>query len=279
MPLERGPIAPAAPGTRFASPIDRQIPVRWKDDVMKATYAKPGLQVQFDFHQCQLSQAEIDQIYGDLGSLERQVINFPIHDLHIMVEHNSRSNDFSVKTTLLLPGATLVGNDHDPVVHAAFMRCLAGLEENVRAYKERMDLADERNKQEKHTHQDLQPTLDPDFAALDAAAAEGDYGAFRAALLGYEEPVRRRAGRWVERYPEVDQKIGRGLDVEDIVEATFLEAFDAFERRPNDVRFGDWLENLIDAAVRSLRGGADDYLDNIRLARSAREAEQGPAAR
>jgi len=41
----------------------------------------------------------------------------------------------------------------------------------------------------------------------------GDYAAFRVAAFGFEDAVRLRAGRWVERYPDLEAKIGRGLRV------------------------------------------------------------------
>ena len=77
--------------------------------------------------------------------------------------------------------------------------------------------------------------------------------------------------------PNVHGECVTGYDGCSYAEAVFLEAFEAYDHRPQDVRFGDWLDHLIDQAVKSLRAGGD-YLDNVRLARSGREAQQGPAA-
>jgi len=240
--------------------------------------AERKLNVQFDAHHFELTQAEIDKLQTDTDSLARQVAHFPYADLHVLAEHNARSNDYSVKLTLRLSGADLVGNDHDPSLHAAFERCLSGLEENVRAYKDRLGNLDERAKHEKGTLQEVEPSVDPDPAAVEKAVRDGDYSAFRTATFGYEESVRKRAGRWVERYPEVQARIGRGLEIADVVEEVFLTAFEQYDDRPTGVRFGDWLEGLIDPAVRELHKHGDQELENINLARSARAAEQGPEA-
>src|SRR5436190_1291152 len=87
---------------------------------MFSTNGASKLQVQFDTHHCRLSAAEKDKLLSNLDALGRQVGHFPVADLHVLIEFNSRNNDYSVKTTLILPGTTLVGNDHDTIYHAAF---------------------------------------------------------------------------------------------------------------------------------------------------------------
>src|SRR5262249_18013609 len=161
-----------------------------------------------------------------LAALGKLVEHFPVSDLHVLVEHNTRSNDYSVKTSLLLTGDTLVSSDRNTHVYTAYERCVNNLIEGVRAYKQRLGGVAERQKQEKGTRQEVEPSVDPDVAALDAAVRDGDYAAFRRAAYGYEEPVRKRVGRWVERYPEVAARIGKGLEIADVVEEVFLDAFE-----------------------------------------------------
>jgi len=235
----------------------------------------PKLRVQFDSHQHRLTEAEKDQMMVGLDSLGRQTAHFPIADLHVLIEGNGRSNDVSVKLSLLLPGETLVGSDHDQVLHAAFERCLASLEQNLRAYKDRLGQVEERQKQEKGTHQDLEPDPPPDPAALAAAVRADDYEAFRTATLGYEEALRKRAGRWVERYPDIQGRIGKGLEINAIVEGVFLRAFDAFNHHPRDIRFGDWLASFLDPVIKALQTHPDQELENINMVRSARAAVGG----
>jgi len=242
------------------------------------THDTPVLRFDIDTHHCQLSDAEVDRLRVDLDTLERQVENFPISDLHVLVEYNNRTTDYSVKTTLILPGARLVASDHDLVMHAAYERCIKVLTDQVRAYKDRLGNVPERQKQEKGTRQDVEPGPDPDLHAITDAVAAGDYPAFRAALIGYEESLRKRVGRWVERYPDMVAQIGRRLEIADIVEEIFLTAFEDYSKRPQGLRISQWLESLIDPAVKTLQTKGDEELENINMARSAVAAEQGPHA-
>ena len=137
----------------------------------------------------------------------------------------------------------------------------------------------ERRKAEDGTHNEILPSLPLDLAAIETAFGDGDYTAFRTATLPYEEEVRKRIGRWVQRYPEWDARIGNGVGLEELTEEVFLMAFDQWDKRPEEFRFGTWLESLIDPAVRAVMEHPDEELENIAMARSAREAEQGPEIR
>jgi hypothetical protein len=117
----------------------------------------------------------------------------------------------------------------------------------------------------------VEPSLDPDPAALQQAIGAGDYRAFRMALFGYEEPVRKRVGRWIERFPEMQSQLNHHITVADIVEEVFLYAFDGFDHRPREIRFGDWLEHLIDPSVKALLLHPDEEKENIRFAQTITE--------
>jgi len=242
------------------------------------THDTPVLRFDIDTHHCQLSDAEVDRLRADLDTLERQVGHFPITDLHVLVEYNNRTTDYSVKTALILPGARLVASDHDLVMHAAYERCVKVLIDQVLAYKERLGNLSTLSKHEKGTYQEVEPGPDPDPRALDDAVTAGDYPAFRAALLGYEESLRKRVGRWVERYPNLVAQIGRRLEIADIVEEIFLAAFEQYPHRPQGLRMSEWLEALIDPAIKTLQNHRDEELENINMARSAVAAQQGPGA-
>jgi len=211
-------------------------------------------------------------------SLAKQVEHFPTVGLHVLIERNARSNDFTVKTDLFLSGETLVCSESDPLPYTAFERCLDRLTAELTKYKARLGRMPQRHKTEKATHQTVLPTNLPDQAAIDAAVREGDYAAFRTATFAFEEPVRKRAGRWVERYPEMNGQIGTRLEIADIVEEVFLDAFESYDHRPPTESFGEWLDGLIDPAVKELLRKPDAELENIRLARAARAAEQGAEA-
>ncbi len=242
---------------------------------MKPSDRRNDFAIQIDAHQCSLSQTVTNRMRDASDSLARQVEHFPVASLHVLVERNARANDYSVKTDLFLTGETLVCREQDAQLYTAYERCLEGLAKEVQAYKNRLDQGTERQKTEKGTRQTVEPTSSPDMAAIDAAVRDQDYAAFRTATFAYEESVRKRIGRWVERYPKAEAQIGKGLKIADLVEEVFLDAFEKYARQPVGVRFGEWLEGLIDPAVKELLKNPDAELENIRQARSARAAEEG----
>ena len=230
------------------------------------------LQVHFDAHECQPTPEELAEMADDLDSLARQVGNFPLADARVNIEWNGRNNEYAVKLALLLTGEPIVTSDHDRVLHAAFDRALASLEHAVEAYKERLDRVAERRRHETGTDLELTPATLPDAAALDAAVAAGDYAAYRAAVAPYEDALRLRVGRWVERYPAVQGMMGNGLETVDVTEGVFLAAFEEHPRRQPDVPYGAWLEGLIDPAVRAIEHNPTEELENIRMVRTASDA-------
>jgi ribosome-associated translation inhibitor RaiA len=241
---------------------------------MKPNVPADNLPIKWDTKHCRLSAADQRKLEEGLESVSRAVREFPVAELLVMVEHFPRTTRWQVKTSLVLTGETLVSLDEDDAMHPAFERCVANLLRAVHAYKDRMSQVSEVAKQSKGTHQDLEPTVDPDPAAVEQAVAEGDYAAFRRALFGYEEPLRKRIGRWVERYPQMSARIDKGLKIADMVEGVFLGAFERYPRRPQDVRLGDWLDALIDPALKELTTHLDEELENISLARSAWAAKE-----
>jgi hypothetical protein len=87
-------------------------------------------------------------------------------------------------------------------------------------------------------------------------------------MFAYEEPLRKRIGRWIERYPQVAGQLREQVQLEDIVEEVFLTAFDQYDDRPHAVAFREWLENLIDPSVKLVSTASDEELDNISFART-----------
>lgn len=230
------------------------------------------LQVHFDAHECKPTQDELDGMADGLDSLARQVGNFPMAELRVLIERNSRSTEFAIKLTLILPGETLVTSDHDKLMHPAFERAVTSLEDTLKAYKDRLNQVEARRKVENGNHQEIVPANPIDFNALDDAVRAADYASFRAAIAPYEDPLRVRIGRWVERCPAVQVRMGRGLETIDLADAVFLAAFEAHETRADGVRYGEWLEGLIDPVVRAFEHHPDRELENVNMVRSACEA-------
>jgi hypothetical protein len=176
---------------------------------------------------------------------------------------------------LVLSGRTLFASDSDATMHPAYERCVRRLVHAVEAYKDQLGNWPETSKQEKGTRQEVLPTaLPPEAAEIDRLVGDGNYRAFRRALLVYEEPVRKRVGRWVQRYPEVEAEIDRRLTIDDIVEEVFLTAFEQYDRRPEDVPPGDWLEGLIDPALKQIVRHFDEELENIEFARTLNDTPE-----
>jgi ribosome-associated translation inhibitor RaiA len=234
------------------------------------------LQIHFDAHEYEPGPDELARMSDNLDALARQAGDFPRADLRVVIEKNKRNNEFVVKLTLLLPRETLVTSDHDAVLHAAFRRALDSLELRFKGHVERLGGVDAR--QEREEAAKLQPTIEAgpvDEGALDAAAAARDYAAFRAAVAPFEDWLRLRVGRWVERYPEVQARMGRDFDVLDLTEGVLLAAFEQHEHRHAEVRYRDWLEGLIDPTVRAFAHDPERERENVNMARSAIAASGG----
>lgn len=85
-----------------------------------------------------------------------------------------------------------------------------------------------------------------------AAVESGDYTKFRMAMYPIEESLRDRIGRWVQRYPQIQASIGTRFTIADIVEETFMLAFDRYHGWKPEMFFGQWIETLIDPAMKAI---------------------------
>src|SRR5207249_7017798 len=115
---------------------------------------------------------------------------------------------------------------------------------------------------------------DADSGVLGEAVRSGNYRTFRMALTGCEEWLRKRAGRWIQRYPEAEARVGRGLAIGDLVEAVYLNAFERYAHRPTAVPLHEWLDSLIDPALKTLMRHPDEERENASFARSTRQTQR-----
>src|SRR5438105_238672 len=141
----------------------------------QATKEPSKLQVIFDVHQYRLSATEEGLLRDRVDGLARQVEHFPVADLHVLIEGNARSNDVSVKLTLVLPGNPLVTSDHDVAALPAFERALNSLLDSLRGFKERLANVPEWPRGDRP---ELTAGVVIDRQALDQAARLCDYPAF-----------------------------------------------------------------------------------------------------
>lgn len=230
-----------------------------------------NLRIELDTHNCELSAEEIAHFEQGLRPLRKPVESFPVSDLYITVTFQPRSNTYRVNTALVLSGQTLAAGDIDPLAYTALERCVRKLVRRLDAYKDSLEAADERSKHQKGTLHEVIPQAEPDTELLNEAVEQQDYGAFRRAMYVYEEPLRKRIGRWVGRYPEIDRRIGEDLKLNDMVEEVFLNALERWDERPRQMRVGEWLEQLIDPSVRLLAEHPSRELESISFARTLRD--------
>ena len=241
---------------------------------MKYSNQSYNLRIELDAKDCELSPDEISHMERALDSLHQITKSFPLSDMYITVIHHPRSGDYHVKTALVLSGNTLFTGERHRDRLTAYLQCIDKLVHKVSAYKSRMSGEPLRSKTAQGTEREIVPSQVPDHDAIQHALKDRDYASFRHAMLPYEEQLRKRIGRWIQRYPALNEQIGDRLLISDLVEDVFLTAFDQAEHRPREMHPGKWLEGLMDEAIHSLIEHPDDELENISMVRSALEAAQ-----
>ncbi len=233
-----------------------------------------NLRIELDQKGCELTADQIERMEESLDTLRKLVERFPVSNLYITVIHHERSADYHVKTSLALTGKTLFTGDRDDDALPAFDRCVRKLVQKVRAYRAKMEQDEELAKQAAGTHQMVAPTSEFDLEQIEQAVQEMDYPRFRQSLLAFETPLRERIGRWLQRYPELESRLGGDLEIADVVEEVFLNAFEQFPNRSSAVPPGDWLESLIDPSVQAILQSPDEEFAAISFARSMRDLDE-----
>lgn len=221
-----------------------------------------GLRVHFGAQHHELSAAETEKMQDDLQSLARIVDDFPVAHLHVDIVRHPRRHDFHVKTSLRLPKCVLFTGERHAKLHPAYERCVRKLVNKVKGYKEKLRQKPERERAQHGAIRELWPDREPDLAALEAAARDGDYLAFRQAMRPYDDSLDHHLGRWVKRYPQIEARLGQDLVIADLVEEVYLNAFEGLAGRPAG-RMGNWLESLIDPSLRALLLNAEDERENL----------------
>jgi ribosome-associated translation inhibitor RaiA len=230
-----------------------------------------NLRIELGTKNFELSPAEIQKIEEAIDPLREPVEKFPVSDLFLTVENHRHSGRYKVKAALQLPGRGLTTGGIDEHLMPAVQQCIFRLLHKLIAYEERMEGVEETSKREEGTRHDVIPTQPVDPQAIDDAVRSGDYAKFRRLMSDYEEALRGRVGRWIERYPQVAAQLQEQVYLEDIIEEVFLTAFDEYDKRPQAVLFGDWLEGLIDPSVKLVSKADDEELENISFARTLAE--------
>jgi ribosome-associated translation inhibitor RaiA len=234
------------------------------------------LRIDIDVQACDIPDDERARMQTLLAPLGAAVQDFPASELGIKVIYHPRSQLYHVEFELRLPGQTLFTGEEDSYLDTAYQRGLRKLLRKVEAYKEHPDRrAVEVAGQRTALDRDVVAPEDPADGPLADAVRTGDYRTFRTALAGYEEWLRKRVGRWVQRDPEAEARVGRGLSIGDLVEEVYLNAFERFPERPTAIRLSEWLDRLIDPSLKALLRHPDEERENASMARTVREGSLG----
>jgi hypothetical protein len=239
---------------------------------MHYTDARYRLRVNIEAKECTIPQDELGRMQGSLNQLGEAACDFPSAELWINVIRHPRSSAYHVEARLKVPGKTFVSGDEDTYLDSAFQRCMRNLTQKVVLYRANPNqAAAEQARRLERLNNNIVAPEDPADGPLGKVVTDGDYRAFRTALSGYEEWLRKRVGRWIQRYPEAEARVGDGLAIGDLVEQVYLNAFEHFTERSRDVPLRDWIDGLIDPSLKLLLKHPDEERENASLARTLRE--------
>jgi ribosome-associated translation inhibitor RaiA len=231
------------------------------------------LRVDIRSKKCEVPADQRARMQERLREIGDQVRDFPAAQLWLNLIFHPRSQDFHAEAKLRLPGKTLFSGDRNDYLDSAFQGCVGRLLAQVDAYKRRPDRqAAEQVEQRVARDGDVVLPEDPDMGPIACAVQAGDYRAFRTAMSGYEEWLRKRVGRWLQRYPDVEDRIGVDILIGDLIEEVYLRAFEGYSKRPADIRVSEWLDKLIDPSLREQIKRPDAVHEEASLARTVRQS-------
>jgi hypothetical protein len=228
--------------------------------------------VEIQTHDCDVPADERARLQRFLDPLEDAAADFPEASLWINVVYHPQRDEYHAEMKLKVPGRTLFSGAYDRYLDSALQRGIERLLRKLQIYREHPDRgAKESAEREAGGERVIVAPQDPDVGPIADAAQAGDYRAFRMGLIGYEEWLRKRVGRWIERYPEAQARVGDELLIGDLVEEVYLNAFEKFAQRPTDIRLSEWLDGLIDPSLRELLRHPEREHEAASFARTVRE--------
>jgi ribosome-associated translation inhibitor RaiA len=239
---------------------------------MQYTDERHHLRVDFRSRGFDLGRDELARMEQRLGLLGEAVAVFPESRLTLNFIHHPRSKVYHVEARLKLPGKTLFSSDYGDDYRMAFDRLVRKLGDQVGHYRDNPDQGAEKlARQRAALNRDVVAPEGPDIGPLGQAVQDRDYKTFRRLLSGYEEWLRNRIGRWVQRYPEAQAQVGDELRLGDLLEEVYLNAFEHYPHWPREVPFHEWLDGLIDPSLREFLRHPDEERENASMARTLRD--------
>jgi ribosome-associated translation inhibitor RaiA len=250
-------------------------PVR-EEAIMRYSLDRYHLQLEIETKECDIPDDQRARIQDDIDQVGEAVQDFPTSELKLLAVRHPRSDRFHVEARLKLPGKTLFTGQWDPHLDAALTGCLQKLVHKVRDYRTHPNREGKRRAEDLAAQdQELIVPTDADAGELGEAVAAGDYSRFRELLADYEDWLRNRVGRWVQRFPEADERIGESVPIADVVEEVYLQAFTHYGERPDEIPFSKWLDDLVDPSLRTIYRNWDEERENVSFARTLRETLPG----
>jgi hypothetical protein len=219
------------------------------------------LAIEISAKECQFPddlRARLMPRFEDLG---RAAEEFGQSQFWLTIVFHPRTQVYHAQAKLKLPGETIITGDRNPYLDIAIERCLEKVRQRIDAYRADPDreVRERVLRQVNQTTEIIAP-VEPDSGQLGQAAMAGAYPMFRRALLGHEEWVRMRVGRWIQRYPEIQDQVGQSFAIADLVEEVFLTAFERYPQRPTHISLHEWLDSLIDPSVKDFWSDPEDRM-------------------
>ncbi|MBW3600447.1 MAG: hypothetical protein KY475_24685, partial [Planctomycetes bacterium] len=94
-----------------------------------------NLRIELDTQHFDCSPEQIAYLEDTLDPLRAITKQFPVSDLYITMAFHNHSNQYRVKTSLVLPGRTIATGDVAENMEPAYERCVRKLVKRVEAYK------------------------------------------------------------------------------------------------------------------------------------------------
>lgn len=231
-------------------------------------FAEPTFDTDLDVEGFTPTDAETQNIAAEVDRIRPLVQEFPTQILHINLEYNANSEEYEVKLALVLPGQTFATGDVSEVWEQSLEKSVQKMIRRIEHYKSAMSGEPEQAHIAAGTTMEVEPNRRMDGKQVVAAVESGNYAEFRKAMYPIEASLRDRVGRWVQRYPQIQAKIGTRITIADIVEETFMLAFDRYNDWQPEMFFGQWIETLIDPAMKGIAHDPEGELETISFQRT-----------
>ncbi|KAA1261166.1 hypothetical protein LF1_37110 [Rubripirellula obstinata] len=227
------------------------------------TFAEPTFETDLDTEGFTPTEREQEAIAAECDRIRQLIEEFPTQILHINVEYNSNSEEYEIKLALVLPGQTFATGDVSESWEQSLEKSVQKMIRRIEHYKATMSGEPEQARMAAGTTMEVEPNRRMDGKQVAKAVEQGNYLEFRKAMYPIEESLRERVGRWLQRYPQIQAKIGNRFTIADIVEETFIMAFDNFNDWQPEMLFGQWVETLIDPAMKAIARDPEGELEAI----------------